>query len=147
MLEKLKSLFNTQNPEEQIDPALAATALLFEVAWADHNISEEEISTIRNALKAHFNLDQSAIDALIEETKNQHEASVGVFPYTRAINEALSQEQKVSIISAMWEIAYADESLDLFEEHTIRRIADLLYVSHSDYIAAKIEVKRRREAD
>ncbi|MEM7096996.1 MAG: TerB family tellurite resistance protein [Pseudomonadota bacterium] len=143
MLEKLKLLFKPEQPEEEVEPTLAATALLFEVAWADHDISNAEIQTIRDTLKRHFRLDESTIDTLIEQTQDHHETSVGVFPYTRAINESLDQSQKVSIVRAMWEIAYADRSLDLFEEHTIRRIADLLYVSHSDFIAAKLAVKEQ----
>ena len=37
----------------------------------------------------------------------------------------------------MWAIAYADGDLDKYEEYIIRKVADLLHVSHSDFMHAK----------
>jgi len=41
----------------------------------------------------------------------------------------------------MWEIAYADNQLDKYEEYVIRKVADLIHVSHSEFIRAKSIVK------
>ena len=35
-------------------------------------------------------------------------------------------------------ILMADDEVDKYEEHLVRRIAELLYVSHRDYIRAKL---------
>ena len=142
MLDRLRSLFNQAEAEPKLDPAVAATALLFEVAWADHDISEKERKVMQRVLLEQFDVPAERFQQILEETEQTHKSSVGVFPFTRAINEQLDQDEKVSIIQAMWQIAYADRSLDVFEEHTIRRISDLLYVSHSDFIAAKLAVRR-----
>jgi uncharacterized tellurite resistance protein B-like protein len=40
----------------------------------------------------------------------------------------------------LWSVAYADDKLDRYEEYYVRKIADLLYISHSDYIKAKLSV-------
>ena len=37
----------------------------------------------------------------------------------------------------MWQVAMADNALSQYEEHVIRKVADLLYVPHGDFIAAK----------
>jgi uncharacterized tellurite resistance protein B-like protein len=37
----------------------------------------------------------------------------------------------------LWRLALSDAELDRFEEHTIRKIAELLYVSHVRFIEAK----------
>ena len=47
----------------------------------------------------------------------------------------------MELIKNMWEVAYADGNLDRYEEHLIRRVAELLYVSHSDFIKTKLAVK------
>jgi len=39
----------------------------------------------------------------------------------------------------MWRVAMADNALSRYEEHVIRKVADLLYVSHSDFIRSKSE--------
>ena len=38
----------------------------------------------------------------------------------------------------LWEVAFADQVIDKYEDYTIRKIADLLYVKHKDFIKAKI---------
>ncbi len=47
----------------------------------------------------------------------------------------------------MWQIAYADGQLDKYEEYMIRRVTELTYVSHSDFIRAKQQAKRLLEKD
>jgi uncharacterized tellurite resistance protein B-like protein len=38
----------------------------------------------------------------------------------------------------MWEVAYADGRVDRYEDHMIRKVADLLYLSHNDFIRMKL---------
>jgi uncharacterized tellurite resistance protein B-like protein len=44
----------------------------------------------------------------------------------------------------MWELAYADAELDKYEEYVIRKVADLIYVSHSEFIRAKTVAKANK---
>ena len=37
----------------------------------------------------------------------------------------------------MWKMAFADGSIDRYEEHLIRRVSDLIYVPHVNFIEAK----------
>ena len=59
------------------------------------------------------------------------------FQFTSLINKSFSAEQKVQVIEYLWQVAYADGHLDAHEQHFMRKIADLLYVSHADYVGAK----------
>ena len=47
----------------------------------------------------------------------------------------------------MWTIAFADEEIDKYEEYLIRKISDLTYVSHSDFIKSKLRAKNDRGAE
>jgi len=49
----------------------------------------------------------------------------------------VSREDRVRIVELLWKVAFADAVLDKYEEYFVRKIADLLYVSHKDYIQAK----------
>ena len=51
--------------------------------------------------------------------------------------------QKVEIIEHLWEIALTDKHLDKHEEYVVRKIAELIYVEHKDFIEAKLGVKRK----
>jgi uncharacterized tellurite resistance protein B-like protein len=53
------------------------------------------------------------------------------------LNKTFSAEQKQRLIEHMWRVAHADEEVHMYEDHLVRKIAELLYVPHSQFIAAK----------
>ena len=114
---------------------------MFEVVWADHDIADVELAAMGSLLQQLFGISSERVQEIHQITRANHDASVGVFPFTRAINEQLDQDEKFAILKAMWRIALADEQIDAFEEHTIRRIADLLYVPHQRFIEAKLAAR------
>ncbi len=133
-------------PDQEADPtrlqALAAAALLLEVAWADHDIADAELSVIERQLERQFGLSRDEVQELVEESRLAHEQSVGMYHYTRTINESWNEEQKFELVTALWRLALAEAGLDRYEEHTIRKIAELLYLSHARYIEAKLRARR-----
>lgn len=139
MIDRIKAMFAIQ-PEEDttVSPELAAAALMFEVIWADHDIGEKEIDIMRHHLGQVFGTDSHRVDELVSASRILHEESVGLQPFTRCLNEILEQETKYEVVLCLWKIAFADNHLDSLEEHMIRKIADLLYVSHRDFIRAKL---------
>ncbi|MEZ5550584.1 MAG: TerB family tellurite resistance protein [Pseudomonadales bacterium] len=140
MLTRLLDRIRIRNAREQDGQpvtVLAAAILLLEVAWADHDISDEEIAILRSALTTQFELDGTTLDALIEESRQAQAQSVGVQPYTQAINESWNEQERFELVVNLWRLAYAGAGVDPLEEHTIRRIADLLYLSHRRFIEAK----------
>ena len=66
--------------------------------------------------------------------------STDYFQFTSLINGVYTPEQKVSVVELLWRIAYANERLHKYEEHLVRKVADLLHVPHSAFIAAKFRV-------
>lgn len=143
----LAKLFNRLvQPEQETEPqaleALAAAALLLEVAWADHTISDEELALIEEHLQRQFGMTEAEVEELVTDARRAHEESVGLYSYTRTINEAWTEAQKFSLVTALWRLAMASDDLHRYEEHTIRKIAELLYLSHERFIEAKLRVKR-----
>lgn len=121
---------------------LAAATLLIEVAWADHDISEVELGVVRSALTSQFDLDDSEIEEILRESRSAHDESVGLYAFTRTLVEAWDESRRFELLVQLWRLALTDANLDRFEEHTIRKIAELLYVSHARFIEAK---QRARE--
>ena len=143
ILELLKRLgARATAPDPQHLTALAAAVLLLEVSWADNEIEAVELGVIERTLRERFDLDESEINELIAEARKDHVESVGVFDYTRTINANWDEAAKFDLIVALWRLAFADDDLNRYEEHTIRRIAELLYVSHERFIEAKLSATR-----
>jgi uncharacterized tellurite resistance protein B-like protein len=148
MYERLKQLFTefTREPDEVDDEAavpMAATMLLLEVAWADHDISADELELIRRAVTTLFELPGPLLDDVIARAHADHENETSLYPFTRVLNDALSLEEKTGLVTELWRLAYADDIADKYEEHRIRHIAELLHVPHSQFIAAKLRAKAR----
>jgi uncharacterized tellurite resistance protein B-like protein len=140
MFDRLKALLISIEISDQQaeDPTpLAAAMLLFEVAWADHEITAAEVESMISALTQLFAIEESAARALTNRAIEAHKTETSIYPFTRSINDALSVEEKQQLITTLWRLALADQMVDKYEEHAIRRIADLLYVPHRDFIRAK----------
>ncbi len=142
LLARLKEPLAKNETEAAALLPLAAAVLYLEVAWADHDIADEEIELISSILSEQFDLRPDELQIVITESRAQQESSVGLYRFTRIINDAWDEEAKYQLVVKLWELALSDNRLHSFEEHTIRKIADLLYVSHSRFIEAKLTVKR-----
>jgi len=119
----------------------ACAALLIETALADKIFNDEELSSMKQALKIIYKVEENDIDELINESKKKVSESTSLYEYTRLINDLCDYEDKLRLINNLWSIAFADQQLDKYEEYLIRKISDLLHVSHKDFIQQKLLVK------
>ena len=121
----------------------ACIALLLETSMADNLLDESEIKTLKATLINDFKLEETEIDELIEISKKNVDDSTSLYDFTRDINDNFEAKERIKLIESMWKIAYADGNIDKFEEHIIRKVSNLIYVSHSDFIKAKISAKEK----
>ena len=110
---------------------------------ADHEITSDEMTQLRESLRELFQLDEQHLGDLIELAEQKHDQLVSLYEMTQILNSNKDQELKKKIVFAMWCIALADKNKDKYEEHLIRKVADLLYISHSDFIQARLQAESR----
>jgi uncharacterized tellurite resistance protein B-like protein len=122
---------------------VAAAALLLEVMRMDDRIADEERAAIATTLRRQFGLDSAQLHTLIALAEREAHQASDYYQFTSLINKRCDAAQKIRIIENMWLVALADGHLDAHELHLMRKIADLLYVGHADYLAAK---QRARDA-
>ena len=120
---------------------LATAALMIEIMKQDGETKDEEVESVKKALQTKFELTKKEIDELFKLANEEAKQSVDLYQFTSLIREHFSQEKKIKTIEYLWTVAYADNHLDAHEEHLIRRIADLLYVTHQDFMKAKHKVQ------
>jgi len=126
---------------------LALCALLIEAANSDHHFDDAERNVIGEMLKRRFSLSAAEARALVAAGERAAEASAELFHFTRIINERLSPAERIELIEMLWEVAYADGSLDEFEDSLIRRIGGLVYVPDPERGAARRRVLQRHGLD
>ncbi|MDR7089129.1 MULTISPECIES: TerB family tellurite resistance protein [Cellvibrio] len=120
---------------------LAVASLLVEVAMADHQFSEVELHNLTLILERKFSLSLDELTELISLAKNETNHATSLHQFTQLINQYCTTEEKFKLMKAMWEMAYADNDLDKYEDYIIRKVADLIYVPHTEFIRAKSLVK------
>ncbi len=149
MLDKIKTFFDTffvagddttASIEHQLN--LAAAALLLEMSTQDRQVSEEEIATVRQALLAHLDVSEHELDELYQLAQEEKHQATDYHQFTRLIAEHYDQDKKVHLVELLWRVAFADSELDKYEEQMVRKICDLIYVSHKDYLQTKFQVMR-----
>ena len=119
---------------------LAVAALLLEIAESDFAEAPEEQREIASVVQAQFELTPQEAADLINHAQVEHAESTDYFQFTRLINQHYSMAQKIGLVESLWRVAFADHKLHRYEEHVIRRLSDLIHVSHKDFIAAKHRV-------
>jgi uncharacterized tellurite resistance protein B-like protein len=122
---------------------VATAALLIEMMRADRDITEEERMAITGTIRSRFGLSAKETAELIRLAEEEIREAAGYYKFTSLINKGFSYEEKKRVVEHLWEVAFADKALDKHEEHMVRKIADLIYVSHKDFIEAKLSVRKR----
>jgi len=117
---------------------LAVAALLVEVLRADYDVAPEERHQVVQSIGKLLNLGDAESAALMELAERQIDQSHDLYQFTSMINQSYSAAEKERLVEHLWRVARADQTIHKYEEHLIRRIADLLHVAHSSFIAAKL---------
>jgi uncharacterized tellurite resistance protein B-like protein len=127
-------------PPDEHRLQVATAALLAEVMRLDGPAEPERLAVLKG-MQHRFGLSDDEASTLVELAEAEAREAVDYYQFTSLINREFSAGEKVHIIELMWQVAYADAALSAHEHHVMRKIADLLYVSHGDYIAAKLRAR------
>ena len=137
MFSIFKKTRKLEEKESEFEVELTASILAYEIARSDGDITEDEkILLLKEVKKISHKVgkDEKDILLLIESYSND---SVSFYEFIEDINKHFSKEEKISLISFLWDVAYADSSLDVDEERLIRRIADLIRIKDMDVLKLK----------
>ena len=125
---------------------IASAALLVEMSRADYKVTPVEREAIERALRHVFELDATAAAELYGEAERHADEATSLYEFTRLINDHFQPSEKEKLIELLWLVAFADGALDKYEEHLVRRVADLVYVSHGAFIRTKHRAIERSRA-
>ena len=115
----------------------AVASLLYETARADHEVKEVDLLIATSSLRELFALSEQQAAVLLSNAAHPHQRPTSYHPLIKLINKQFSAEQKNQLVEYMWRVAHADLEVDMYEDHLVRKIAELLYVPHSEFITAK----------
>ena len=146
MLSAIKNYFEKNispevNGDLEHELKLATAVLLIEMMNQDDQVHDKEIDAAKKALTVKFGLTDDEYHDLITLAEEEVKEAVDYHQFTSLIAREFTQAQKIKVVELLWSVAYADSHLDSMEEHMVRKIADLIYVSHKDFMKAKHKVQ------
>ena len=137
-----KKVVKEENKQPEFEVELIASVLAYEIARADGDISDLESNLLIEEIKKisqKVDKDEKEILKLIEVYSKD---SISFYEFIEDINKNFNKQDKLDLISFLWEVAYADSRLDVNEERLIRRIADLIKIK--DFEVLRLKDKARR---
>jgi len=124
---------------------LASAALMIELCRADQSIDESETRAIVDILRNTFGLEQTELDELVQLATEEAKDATSLYQFTSLMNDNFEYQEKMQLILNLWEVAYADGNIDRYEDHMIRKVSELLYISHTDFIFCKHKARDKAE--
>jgi uncharacterized tellurite resistance protein B-like protein len=121
----------------------AVAMLLYETARVDSDVKNEDLQVAGECLQKLFGLSGEQARGLLDQAAVPDQRPTSYRPMTKLVNERFSPEEKYRLVEYMWRVANADFEIDMYEDHLVRKIAELLYVPHREFISAKHRAKHR----
>ena len=151
MINRIKNLFSDAGRRREAAPAhhtadelhLAAAALLVEAARLDDRFDPAEWETIRRLVQRRFALSEEEAETLVETANQEAERAVELYRFARIVKDRFDHAERIEMIEMLWEVVYADWSVDHYEANLLRRVAGLIYVSDQECGGARKRVQSR----
>jgi uncharacterized tellurite resistance protein B-like protein len=148
VVREIRQFFTSRlsTPEEPHRPdpvAIAACALLLEIAHADDVFSPEERERILRAVREDLAVPAEDVDEVVRLAEEERRESVDLYQFTRLVGEKFTRAQRLRLVEVIWGVVYADGQLTAVENQLARRIAELLGFQHPEVQAVREKVKQQ----
>ncbi len=110
-------------------------ALLFMVMPIDGEVHVSEKIRLNRILRDEFSIEDDEVEALILEAKMEADSAKSLADLSKSLEQSLSHNDKLNLISHMWEMVMADGKLHEYELLLVERVASLLGVAPAEVSA------------
>ena len=136
------NIFNKKKTQEENNLSLICIAsLLIHSAKIDENFTDKEKKIIKEAL-INMGANNENVNKIIELAEEKEKDSNQILEFTKQIKN-IEEEDKKTIIEALWNIIYSDENADMYETNLMRRLSGLMYLDNK--IVGDIKEKIRNK--
>jgi uncharacterized tellurite resistance protein B-like protein len=124
----------------------AGCGLLTEVARLDDEGVVQKREAVSRVMQELFGLAADELAPMIENAGRRENRLVSYYRPVALLNKNFSPQRKAQFIECLWRVAMADGKIDMYEDQLVRKLADLLYVAHNDFILARHRVQNAASA-
>tara|TARA_Y100000591_G_scaffold88702_1_gene74931 strand:- start:59 stop:472 length:414 start_codon:yes stop_codon:yes gene_type:complete len=135
-------MFFKKNEDKQENEHLVKiTALLIHAAKIDQDYSNKEEEIIKQTLLK-LGANKNDLEKIINTGKKIEENSNQILNFTKEVKN-MTEENKIQIIEALWQIIYSNDEADIYETSLMRRLGGLLYIDSKIMGDIKEKIKKK----
>lgn len=138
----LSKLSAPEEPHRPDPVAIAACALLLEIAHADDVFGPEERERILRAVREDLGVPSEDVEEVVRLAEEERRESVDLYQFTKLVGEKFTRPQRLRLLEVIWGVVYADGQMTAVENQLARRIAELLGFQHPEVQAVRERVKK-----
>ncbi|MCP5278386.1 MAG: TerB family tellurite resistance protein [Thiobacillus sp.] len=127
--------------QETVAVQQACCQLLMEAARLEEANGQQKRKLVAQVMRDQFDMPEAEVAAMIEAATRRENLPTSYFDAVKLINSRFDLARKVHFVEQLWRVAMVDGDIDMYEVHLVRKLADLLYVPHNDFILAKNRVR------
>lgn len=128
------------DPLDSSDAEVAIAALMVRLARADDHYGEVERNRIDQIIARRRGLTTPEAAERREAAELIESEAPDTVRFTRQIKDRVALEDRIGVVTALWETAYADGARSAAEETLVRLVAGLLGISDRDSALARKKV-------
>lgn len=143
MFEKIVAYLETRMEHNAINPTpferkhMAVAALLVEASRLDGHYDAVEQGTVIRLIRETLKLPAEQARALLELAEVRQANTYDDWIFCQAINRGFPMQEKVEILTKLWEVAMSDGQLHRLESMMLDRVASELHISEADVARAR----------
>tara|TARA_B000000441_G_C21535580_1_gene228596 strand:+ start:139 stop:552 length:414 start_codon:yes stop_codon:yes gene_type:complete len=135
-------MFFKKNEDKQENKNLVKiTALLIHAAKIDQDYSNKEEEIIKQTLLK-LGANKNDLEKILNTGKKIEENSNQILNFTKEVKN-MTEENKIQIIEALWQIIYSNNEADMYETSLMRRLGGLLYIDSKIMGDIKEKIKKK----
>jgi len=132
----------SEGQDRHSDNLIALGVLLWEVAQADKKFLPEEQEKMKSVLNSYSEISDKDFPIVLRAIKVASLQKIDLYSFTHEVSTGLPREAKIAIIENLFRVACIDNDLDHEEHEMIRKITGLFRLDHTEFITAKVKVKK-----
>ena len=142
-LRDLPGALGDEQAPRDVDPRIAAAALMYHVMDADGVRQDAEWERVNELLSETYGLMGPELNELVSAGQQAESEAIDLYAFTSVLKRHLDEDARIRFIRILWDVVYADGELHELEDNTLWRVAELLGVDRRDRIQARQDAARK----
>lgn len=133
-------------PEGTLRKLSLAGGLMARVAYVDREVSEAEFDAIADILEEKWGVTRVEAALVAEAAVTDVESRTDIYTAARDFFDATDAEERIKFLDVLFAVADGDSFVSYEETEEIRLIANMLKMTHREFIDAKLKIPSDRRS-